>query len=289
VLHRFARRQRRVVVRNLEICFPELAAHEIAALARRHFESIGMSFAECALAWFASDRRLKSLFRIVGEAHLQRALAQGKGVILYTGHFTTLELCGRPFKQLVPRFAVMFSHRSCALLEEVQRRGRERIAHHSIASDNVRSMLRALQANTVVWYAPDQAYSHGRLVPFFGEPAMTNLATSRLARLSGAAIVPFSYRRLAGARYELEFHTPLDGVPSADVLADTQRLVHVLEEFIRLCPEQYQWLHRRFNRRPATLPDLYAPQVAGDDAASAPAAARARARELAPDFREQRI
>ena len=268
VLHRLASRQRRVVVRNLEICFPDLAPHEIAALARRHFESIGMSFAECARAWFASDRRLKSLFRIVGTEHLHRALARGKGVILYTGHFTTLELCGRPFKQLVPHFAVMFSHRSCELLEEVQRRGRERIAHQAIASDNVRSMLRALEANTVVWYAPDQAYAYGRLVPFFGEPAMTNLATSKLARLSGAAIVPFSYRRLAGARYELEFHAPLDGIPSADVLADTQRLVHVLEESIRSCPDQYQWLHRRFNRRPATLPDLYAPRIAGDAVAA---------------------
>jgi dolichol-phosphate mannosyltransferase len=259
VLYRLARRQRKIVVRNLEICFPDLGPEEVVVLAKRHFEAIGMSFAECAVAWFASDRHVESRFRITGIEHLERALAKGKGVILYTGHFTTLELCGRPFKRLVPHFACMFSHRSNELLEAVQNRGRERIAHQAIPSHSVRVMLRALQANAVVWYAPDQAYALGRLVPFFGEPAMTNVATSKLARLSGAAIVPFSYRRVDGPRYELVFRSELEAIPSADLLADTQRLVSILERSIRRCPEQYQWIHRRFKGRPAPLPDLYAP------------------------------
>jgi Kdo2-lipid IVA lauroyltransferase/acyltransferase len=258
LLHRFARRQRQVVVRNLEICFPELAGAQIAALAKRHFEAIGMSFAECAVAWFASDAHVDSLFRVVGMEHLESALAKGKGVILYTGHFTTLELCGRPFKRLVPHFACMFSHRSNELLEAVQNRGRERIAHQAISSHSVRVMLRALEANAVVWYAPDQAYAYGRLLPFFGELAMTNVATSKLARLSGAAIVPFSYRRVEGPRYELRFTPPLDDLPSADLLGDTRRLVFLLEQCIREHPEQYQWLHRRFKGRPAHMTDLYA-------------------------------
>jgi KDO2-lipid IV(A) lauroyltransferase len=259
VLYRVARRQRRIAIRNLEICFPELSAAEVVAVARRHFESIGMWFAEASMAWFASSRRVEALFRIRGTEHLRAALAKGKGVILYTGHFTTLEICGRPFKNLVPHFACMFSHRGNPLLEAVQCRGREVIAHESIPSDNVRVMLRSLKNNAVVWYAPDQSYSYGRLVPFFHELAMTNVATSRLARLSGATVVPFSYRRVPGkARYELEFQAPLDDFPTNDPLADTERLVKVLEDFIRAAPDQYQWIHKKFKGRPAELPDLYA-------------------------------
>ncbi len=258
-MYRFAPRQRRIVLRNLEICFPELAPAEVTALAKRHFDAFGMSFAECAVAWFAPTRRVDRHFRVVGIEHLEKALANGKGVILYTGHFTTLEICGRPFKALTPHFACMFSRRGNALLEEVQRRGRERIAHENIPRDNVRMMLRSLKQNAVVWYAPDQLYAAGQLLPFFGEPALTNVATSRLARLSGAAVVPFSYRRLDGEpRYEIRFYPELDGFPTDDLTADTSRLVQWLERFVRACPEQYLWTHKKFKGRPAPLPDPYA-------------------------------
>jgi KDO2-lipid IV(A) lauroyltransferase len=83
------------------------------------------------------------------------------------------------------------------------------------------------------------------------------VATSKLARLSGAAVVPFSYRRIGnGPRYQLEFHAPLEDFPTEDALADTARLVTVLEGFIRAAPEQYQWIHKKFKGRPAELPDL---------------------------------
>ena len=150
----------------------------------------------------------------------------------------------------------MFSRRSNALLEEVQRRGRLRIAHEAVPSDNVRGLLRSLKRNAAVWYAPDQVDAHGELVPFFGEPAMTSLATSRLARLSGAPVVPFSYRRTSErGHYEVEFHAQLP--TTTDALADTDALVRALEAFVRAAPEQYQWLPRRFKGRPPEWPDPY--------------------------------
>jgi KDO2-lipid IV(A) lauroyltransferase len=259
VLYRGAPKLRRVVHRNLEICFPELDPDAREALARRHFEALAMSIAECAVAWFGPERDIDGRFDILGLEHLHAAIADGKGVILYTGHFTTLEICGQPFKRLTPRFAAMFSHRSSPLLEEIQRRGRMQLAHEIISSDSVRSMLRALRSNAVIWYAPDLMYRDGVLIPFFHELAMTNVATSKLARLSGATVLPFAYRRLPrGARYELRFYAPLDDFPSDDPVADTRRLVTLLEQFIRACPEQYQWMQKRFKGRPPELPDLYA-------------------------------
>jgi hypothetical protein len=134
----------------------------------------------------------------------------------------------------------MFSHRSNALLDEIQRRGRQRLAHDAVPSDNGRALLRALKRNAAVWHAPDQMHSNGELLPFFG-PAMTSLATSKLARLSGAPVVPFSFRRSdERGHYELEFHEPARDVQTADARASTRALVSRLEDFIRAAPEQYQ-------------------------------------------------
>jgi KDO2-lipid IV(A) lauroyltransferase len=260
LIYRLAAKQRRTVRRNLEICFPEQTARELDSLAKRHIESLAISFAECAVAWFTPARRLEDRFRIVGLEHLENALQRGRGVLLYTGHFTTLEICGRPLKQIMPRVEAMFSHRSNALLDAIQRRGRLQSMHALFSSDDVRSLLRSLKRNAVIWYAPDQAHTgpNAALLPFFHELAMTNIATSKLARVSGAAVVPFSYRRLEGeARYELRFYPELTDFPSDDSIADTRRLVQWLEEFIRLCPDQYVWSHRRFKGRPQDLADLY--------------------------------
>jgi KDO2-lipid IV(A) lauroyltransferase len=260
LMYRLAKKPRRLVKRNIELCFPELDAAGVDRLARRHFAALGASVAESAIAWFAPDRKLQDRFEIVGAEHLNAAQAAGRGVILFTGHFSTLEICGRPFKRLTPLFACMFSHRSNALLDELQFRGRMRSAHEAVPSDDVRALIKALKRNAVIWYAPDQYHRgpNAELIPFFHELAMTNVATSRLARVSGAAIVPFSFRRLEGeVRYELRFHAPLEGIPSDDPIEDTRRLFRLLEQFIRRCPEQYLWLHKKFKGRPAPLPDLY--------------------------------
>jgi Kdo2-lipid IVA lauroyltransferase/acyltransferase len=274
VLYSLARRQRHIARRNLEICFPQLASAEREDLLRRQFESVGMSIGEIAFAWFASDLRIPKHFTVRGLEHVTAALAQGKGAILYTGHFTSLEICGRPLKLALPNFTIMFSRRSNALLDEIQRRGRLLVAHEAVPSDNVRALLRALKRNAAVWYAPDQVNARGELVPFFGEPAMTSLTTSKLARLSGAPIVPFSNRRSdSRGHWELEFHAPLHELPTADALADTRVLVGLLENFIRAAPEQYQWFNRRFKGRPAGWPDLYRrapPTAAAVEEAEAP-------------------
>lgn len=259
--YRLAPRRREIVLCNIGICFPEMPVRHRHRLARRHFAAFAAAFAECAFAWFAPDSRLIDHVDVVGREHLAAALAEGNGVILYTGHFTGIEIGGRFLKNLVPDFACMFSRRSNALFEEFQRRGRRRCAHESIPNDKVRTMLDRLERNAVVWYAPDQVDTRGRgeLIPFFGEPALTSTAASRIARVSGAAIVPFGYRRIAGTgRYEIEFHAPLPDLPSNDAVADTRRLVAELEYFVRAAPEQYQWTHKRFKARPGT-PDPYAP------------------------------
>ena len=197
--------RRLVVVRNLEICFPELDPRARLELARRSFENAAISIGEVGIAWFS--RKLPPV-RVEGREHLEAALAKGNGVILLSGHFTTLELTGHFVKPLTPRFAFMFRARSNALLNAVQARGRGRMTDLSFSNTDTRAMLRALRANATVWYAPDQAHTAAgaELLPFFGEPAMTNTATARLARVSGAALLPFQFRRLDdGSGYLVRF------------------------------------------------------------------------------------
>ena len=253
-----SRRRRRIVRRNLELCFPELAPREISAIMARHFASVGAFVAELAFAWYGSAEQRAHLFRIEGLEHLHGALANGKGVLLYLGHFTTLEICAPMVKSLVPLYAFMFRGRSNPLLNALQKRGRAGYAHVSVANDSIRDMLALLARNAAVFYAPDQArIDSGELVPFFTHPAMTSTAPSRLARLSGATIVPMFFRRLPDdSGYLLRFQAPIPDLPSSDPIDDTVKLTAVLESFVRECPDQYFWTHRKFKDRPG-MADAY--------------------------------
>ena len=115
-------------------------------------------------------------------------------------------------------------------------------------------------SNYTVGYMPDQTYlgNQSELLPFFGEPAVTNTATSKIAAISGAAVLPYFFRRLPTGDYRVDIGAPLADFPSESQTHDTQRLFGLLEDYIRLAPEQYLWLYKKFKGRPAPFPDPYA-------------------------------
>jgi Kdo2-lipid IVA lauroyltransferase/acyltransferase len=246
-------KHRRTVELNIALCFPRLGSAEVRALVRKHFENLAACLAETAFAWFGKVDESLTRFRIEGDEHVYAALAAGDGVILYTGHFTPVEICAPILKGAFPLFGFMFHRRRNPLLDEFQRRGRRYGGHLSFANNNVRAMVQALQRNAVVWYAPDHCHSQksSSTLNFFGGPATVSTATCRIARATGAAIVPFSYRRLADdSGYLLRFEPAVENGVNESEEDCTKRLLGILETFIRRCPEQYAWTHKRLRHRP---------------------------------------
>ncbi len=253
LLYRLGRRRRHIAEINLALCFPDLDDAARERLLRAHFASLGMSVVETALCWWGDDDRLRSLCRYDGLEHLEAALARGKGVIVYVGHFTDIELGVRLLALAVPSLRVSFRRHNNPLFREIQTRAHRRFVADLVPNDDMRRLLRTLRAGHPLYYLPDQDY-HGRLsafVEFFGRPASTTTATTHICRRTGAAVVPMLPERLPDAEgYRLTIYPALDGFPGEDEVEDTQRLMSILEGQIRRIPEQYLWVHRRFKTPP---------------------------------------
>lgn len=259
LLFRLAGRRKRIAQINLELCFPELDATGQHDLLKRHFLSLGIGVVETAMSWWTPAARLQRLYQLEGLEHLQAALARGKGVILLSAHFTTLEIGGRLLARKAP-FHVLYRTHKNPVFERVMRRARERHFDKAIARDDMRGFLKSLKASMPVWYAPDQNYGkeHSVFVDFFGVPAATITATHRLAKISGAPVVPFFPLRLPGdSGYRLTLLPALDHFPTDDAVADTRRINALIEEAVRSAPEQYLWVHRRFKTRPGDAARFY--------------------------------
>jgi len=260
VVHRFAAQRRAITRRNLALAFPELSVDERNALALAHFESLGMSLMEMGLGRWASDEKLLQLTSIEGVENLEQAARDGVGIILLSAHFTSMEISGRVLSLNCPPFDVVYRRGRNELMTEILRTTREVSGRRSIEKNDIKSMLRSLREGTPVWYAPDQSYNRKQsaVLPFFGVPAMTNTATGNLARVGKAVVIPFYPRRLPEGGYLLTLLPAIEGIPGDDPIEDTRKCVAILEAQIRLAPEQYYWVHRKYKDLPEPLPNYYA-------------------------------
>jgi len=259
MLYHLLRRRRRIAKVNLHLCFQNLAESERKRILKRHFESLGIMVIEIGLSWWTSTDNLKKLVAIEGLEYLESALAGGKGAILIAAHFTTLEISGPMLSIFTPVYAMYRRHEN-PLINLAMERGRKKHLKDIIPREDIRTMLRTLKNGEVVWYAVDQGYrgKQSVIAPFFGIPATANSATSRIAKASGAAVLPFvTYRLDDNSGYLLKLSPPLENFPSDNLEADIIRINKIIESQIIEHPEQYFWVHRRFKRRDKTSQDVY--------------------------------
>jgi KDO2-lipid IV(A) lauroyltransferase len=249
----------RIARRNIELCLPELSPEEREHLLKEHFASLGIALLEIPLAWWAPQKRLAKLLRLEGAEHLHAALARGHGAIVLTAHFTSLEMAGRALVQATTA-GFLYRPPKNEVIAYALKRFRVRFGARGIPRDDIRGFIGALKKNECVWYAPDQAYRKkgAEMVPMFGIPTASNTLTSRIARMSGAPVLPYFFRRLPGTQgYLGVIHPPLENFPSDSAATDTARFYRMIEAQVRLVPEQYLWIHRRFKGLSADYPDYY--------------------------------
>jgi KDO2-lipid IV(A) lauroyltransferase len=249
----------RIARRNLELCFPDLDTVTRERLLKGHFRALAESLAEIAVAWLRSGRLDERIGTVSGLEHLEAARADGRGVVLITGHTTCLELGARLFGERVAASGI-YRPLDNPVLEDFQNQGRARYAQTMIRHRDVRAMVRHLRSGDILWYAPDQDVGahRGTFAPFFGVPTLTATGILDLVRLGRARLLPmYPHKDAASGRIQVQLEPAFAEFPSDDAVADLTRVNAFLERHIRQSPEQYWWLHRRFKSRPAGAANPY--------------------------------
>ena len=252
LLYAFGSERRRVARTNLRLCFPQMLDDEREHLVKRHFRAFGRSFLERGLLWWASQERIMQLIHVEGEEHLQPY--QGKPVILLTPHFVGLDM-GWTRLSCERQLSSTYSRQKNQLFDTLLLKGRTRFGQPQLFSrqDGMRPVVRAIGEGLPFYYLPDMDFGarDSIFVPFFGVPTATITGLSRLARITGATVIPCVVRQLPGAAgYVVKFYPAWRDFPGADIETDVRRMNTFIEERVKEMPEQYFWLHKRFKTRP---------------------------------------
>ena len=261
LLHALAGSRRRIALRNVELCLPEQPLEARRALVREHFQWLGRSLVERGLLWYASPKRLRRLIHVEGDVTL--AERSERPVMWLVPHFMALDVAGVSVLLFQKRKAIsIYQAQSNPVMDAALRRGRLRLGNAEIFSrdDAAKPLLRAIRRGDAFFNLPDMDFGErdAAFVPFFGIPAATLLAPSRLARAMNMVVQPVIAEMLPGGRgYRVTYQDPWPDFPTDDPVADTAAVNRWIESEIHRNPAQYLWVHKRFKTRPAGEPSLY--------------------------------
>ena len=253
--------RRRIALRNIGLCFPEQSAAQHAALARAHFGWLGRSILERGLLFYGSTARLRRLIHVEGDVTL--AEHSERPVMWLVPHFMALDVAGVATQLFQKQqVASIYQEQSDPVMDAAIRKGRLRFEQGEVfpRSDSAKPLIRAIRKGWAFFNLPDMDFGErdAAFVPFFGVPAATLLAPSRMARALGMVVQPVVAEALPGGQgYKVRFLAPWTDFPTDDALADTARMNRWIEKEIRRDPAQYLWVHKRFKTRPAGEPSLY--------------------------------
>jgi Kdo2-lipid IVA lauroyltransferase/acyltransferase len=261
LLHAVAKERRRIAERNLQACMPELSDSARAALVREHFKWLGRSIVERGFLWYASRERIEAAITLEGDVTF--AERSDRPTMWLVPHFMGLEVAATAVQLFQSqRGATIYQTQSNPIFDAAVRAGRERFGHSVLFNrqDSAKPLIRVIKQEGLGFFnLPDMDFGlkDGAFVPFFGVPAATLLAPSKMARLLNMTVQPVVAEMLEGGGWRVRFHEPWSDFPTDDALVDATRMNAWIEARVRELPAQYLWVHKRFKTRPAGAPGLY--------------------------------
>jgi KDO2-lipid IV(A) lauroyltransferase len=265
ILFRINPAWRRVALFNLRLAFPEWSEAERERTVNLMVRNLGWLMAEFAHLPRLTRERVQAVMVQEGFENVLAAEKKGHGVLFLTGHLGAWELTpaahalyhkpihflGRPIK----------NRRVDALVSRYRGLSGNQVIEKN---ESVRTVLRVLRDGGTVGILADQNTTpvEAVFVNFFGIPAATTAGLARLARRTGAAVVPaHSYWDPLVRKYRLRYEPALELARSedeeADIRAHTELFNKTLEGFIRRFPDQWFWVHRRWKNRPEGEAPIY--------------------------------
>ena len=244
--------RRKIAKKNIQSCFPDWSEKQTATTARNCFRLIGQSIFYSGFGWWADKKKLNKKVTIFNREHYDKAIAQGKNIILLAPHFCALEIAGIVLSQERPMIS-MYQHTKNRLVDNFVKNGRGRFDGILVERKQpLRNLIRLIRKGYPFYYLPDQdARDKGVFAPFFGIQASTIPVLGKFTAMSKAVVIPCSTKILSnGKGFEVYLGNPMENFPNGDDLKDTALMNQSIENMITLMPEQYFWVHKRFKTRP---------------------------------------
>lgn len=258
-------RLRKTAEVNLRIAFPDWSESQRKAVVRSMLRNLGWMAAEFARFPKYTRENIEQIVVLDGHENFLEGQRRGKGVVYLTGHIGAWELSS--FAHALYGFPLHYmarpieNRRIDALVNSYRcLSGNQPI----FKNESARVTLKVLKDAGTIGILADQNTmpEEAVFVDFFGKAASATTGIARLALHTDATVVPgYAVWDEALGKYRLHFEPPVElirtGDAERDILESTEKFAKVVEDIIRRYPEQWVWVHGRWNTRPSGEPPVY--------------------------------
>jgi KDO2-lipid IV(A) lauroyltransferase len=250
---------------NLRLAFPAKSAAERQQILRRLYRNLGWLLAEfCQMPRYTPETT-RSFIRYDGLEHYLAARAEGRGVLILTGHLGAWELSSFYHSLMGYPMSIVIRRLDNPLVDSLVNHIRCLHGNQVLHKDDfARGLLASMRRGETVGILMDTNMTppQGSFVDFFGQSACTGTGLARIAMKTGARVLPgFLLWEEATKQYVLRFGAPLSvatgGDVEADAIANTALFTKVIEDYVRQYPDQWLWVHRRWKTRPHGEAPIY--------------------------------
>ena len=261
IAYRFAAAQRTLAEKHINLSLELNDETSAKCLVRRCFQNLGKNLTEFIRFPHTSSEKHREIVTFEGKVYIDRALAQGKGAIILTGHFGNWELLAASLAEQVAPLTPIARRLRSRRLDAMVSSWRKAAGYSTIDRDNApRDILRCLKRNELIGVLADVDTSvDGVFVDFFGRSAYTPYSPVAMALKTGAAILPTFIVRQPDDSHRVVVEPPLDlkrtGDRDQDFQINTQMFTKIIESYVRRYPEQWIWMHERWKRQPGDVID----------------------------------
>jgi KDO2-lipid IV(A) lauroyltransferase len=251
----FPNKPKRICQTNISLCYPQLSSREQEELVKKILIETGKTATEIGALWLWPKQKLLNLvIKVSGEKAILEAVRQHRGVIIAAPHLGAWEMAGLYWSSQYP-FTALYRPPRIKELDQFVRAARERCGSRLVPTNaqGVKALFQGIRKNEFIGILPDQdpGEEGGVFAPLFGIQANTMTLLPRLARKSDAAVFfVFAERLPKGRGYHMHVIPAQESIFSDDLETAVAALNQGVEQCIRHCPEQYQWIYKRFKRRP---------------------------------------
>ena len=250
-------KQQIIALHNLRNAFPEKGFEEVEAIAKGVYRHLALVMAELFEMPYITRETLHEWADVEGLEHLEKAFAQGKGVLSVVAHFGNWELMTVAVPLVARPMKIVYRPLDNPVMDNLLGWVRTKHGNSLIPKGGAgRRIVRSLRENNVIGILSDQnvAADEGVFVNFFGRLACTSVGTAVLALQSGAPVLPAFMPRMPDGRYKLLILPAVEIARTddyeSDLIVTTQRFTKVVEDVVRQYPDQWFWIHQRWKTKP---------------------------------------
>lgn len=246
--------RRKIVLANLNYCFPELTEQERRDLCKEHFKYLGIGFVELGAAWYKPFRQLDPYCEVRGLDIYEKAKADNRGVLLLGYHSTSMELAGILLSRHVDFVGFYRPNKNKAIDYHIQKGRNNRLP--MLGRNDIRMIGKLLKGGDDLLFMPDQDMGTKNTVfaHFYNQPMATLNSPVRIAKMGNATVLPVSYHK-KNEKMIIEIMPEITF--TGEMINDCQAMNDALQTAIDKAPAQYYWVHRRFKTLPEDKPSIY--------------------------------